>query len=129
MPYKRERKPYKPEEAFDDGGAAKESQYDDHDDRAERTPQRRPETPSRPDSRGGGRSSGRGKKEDSDKGKFVRITRLFPSKNGNSYTVFLNETVVNSLLNFLEESKDSDLLGITLKDDGSCNLWGMRGEK
>lgn len=132
MPYKRERKPYKPEEAFDgkEPEPAEESQYDGRDDTTESWRQRT-ET-RKPDCREGhkGRSASRGRgKSDSEKGKFVRVTRLFPSKGGNSYTVFLNETVVNTLLNFLEESKDSDLLGITLKADGSCSLWGMRGDK
>jgi len=84
-------------------------------------------TPAEPFGEGRGRRRQQPQKEQDDN--FVKITRLFPTKKGNSYTVFLKDEVVNKLMDFVENSDSSFSLGVTVGEDGYCGLWGRKGDK
>ena len=69
-----------------------------------------------------------GKSKGSSGGKkspFTNLTKLFPSKKGGSYTVFLNDQTRSKILNFVEKSGDTDLLGVSIGEDGECRMWGI----
>jgi len=72
---------------------------------------------------------GRNKGPTKIKSPFVPLTKMFPSKSGNSYTIFLNDQTRSKILNFLDGAKDNDLLGVSIDGDGGCRLYGIVNEK
>ena len=116
MAYTRTRQQYRKPEVNEGGEEPDKDVFDGPEDEEDTKPQRKSykKTPVR-----GGK----------EKSPFINLTRLFPSKSGNSYTVFVNDTVRSNIMNFLEEAVDSDLLGITLGEDGGCRFWAVKGDK
>jgi len=85
--------------------------------------------PPEPFGEGEGRGRRRQQPQKEQDDNFVKITRLFPTKKGNSYTVFLKDEIANKLMDFVEKSDDSFSLGVTIGEDGYCGLWGRKGDK
>lgn len=61
---------------------------------------------------------------DQKKDEFVNVCNLFPSKSGNSFTVFLNDEILGKL----SEMKKDYVLGISENKFGGISVWFIKRE-
>ena len=90
---------------------------------------KRPERPEReaPERGRGGydrEQSGRGRDKGGEDSDFIHVTGLFPSKKGNSFTVFIK----GEMLDKLADLQEDDLLGVSESKFG-MSLWIKKGDK
>lgn len=57
-----------------------------------------------------------------EKSEFIQISNLFPSKKGNSFTVFLTEEILDKM----KDLQANDLLGVTENKFGGFSLWYLQ---